>query len=178
MDNPCVLMRTTQRDLFSYHDGYERMSIPELKTLLNQAKETSQSLETELGKRQVPVDQSQSNVITECSQKLQKTARNLQILGRLNDKETALVVAAFKILPTKQTNRESKIYQTFLLDIINLCGHAIALLCAASLGKQRVVTLNVEDRIKLVEYIKSNQLTLTSETLHEMAETYGRQPLR
>ncbi|KAK5086192.1 hypothetical protein LTR70_007437 [Exophiala xenobiotica] len=172
MDTPGVFMRTAGRDLFSYQDGYERMSIPDLTMLLKQARETSQSLEAELLKRQVPVDHTRSNVVTECSHKLQKTARNLKVLGRLNDRETTLVAAAIEILETKQTNRESKIYQTFLDDIINFCGHAVALLCAASLGKQKLVSLNAEDRIQLVEYIKTNQSILKFTTLEEVVEKY------
>ncbi|KAJ9648668.1 hypothetical protein H2198_010970 [Neophaeococcomyces mojaviensis] len=167
MDSPCVLMRTERRDLFSYYDGYEQTSTSELEVLLKHANETRQSLEGELLRRQANVNHSQPSVLTECSDKLQKTAGNVKILGRLSEKETALVGAAIEILQTNQTNRDSKIYQIFLSDIVRLCGHAVALLCAASLGKQKIASLNAQQRVQLVEHIKNNQSNLNFTILED-----------
>ena len=170
MEAPCVLLRTKEVGYFTCQNGYQGVSVPELETLLEQARETVRSLEVELEQRQVTAKQ--SNVITQCSEKLQTCIGNLKILERLDKRAAGLVITATKILTTQQTSRESRVYQTFLGDVLRQCGRGMALLCAAGLGKQRVTTLSSRDRIQLVHYLKSNKAIFKSPILDLLAEKY------
>lgn len=169
MSVPCLLVRMPEGIFLSPQDSYEKLTISELKVLLNQGQEMQQSFAAELERRQISVHK--STAVTECSDKLQRTAENLQVLGRLSDKEAVLVASAKQVVQTEQTKRDSKIYRIFLDDITQLCGRSVALLCAASLGKQRIVSLNAQDRVQLVSYIKSNRHVFTFDTLTRVMES-------
>ncbi|OCK74894.1 hypothetical protein K432DRAFT_386533 [Lepidopterella palustris CBS 459.81] len=171
MELPCVMLRTKERDHFSYQDSYGEVTNSELEAFLEQARKTVLSLEAELEKRQI-VALGLSNGVSDCSEKLRKNAGNLKILGRLDDRATRLAVDAVTILKTEQTNRASKIYQTFLGDILRHCGRGLVLLCATSLGKQRVNSLNNQDRVGLVNYLTINKTALESPILDSLAEKY------
>ena len=46
-------------------------------------------------------------------------------------------------------------YRSFLRNVLRPCGRGLALLCAASLGKQRVVHLTEKNRTSLVGYCQT-----------------------
>lgn len=170
MDSPCVLLRTKKKDWFAYQNGYEGVTTSELQTLLELGRETVRSLEAELETRQILAKLEESNAVAECTEKLRKSMGNLKILGRLDKKAMNLVTTAANILKAKQTNREGKLYQTFLRDIHHQCGREQVVLCAAGLGKQRVVCLNAQDRIRLVHYVKINTAAFASPVLSALVE--------
>jgi hypothetical protein len=170
MGSPCVLLRTEEKDCFAYLEGYEGVTNSELGTLLELGRETVRSLEAELETRQVLAKLEESNAVAECTEKLRKSMGNLKILGRLDEKATKLVRTAADILKVKQTNREGRLYQTFLRDIYCQCGREQVALCAAGLGKQRVVCLNAQDRIRLVHYVKINTAAFASPILNALVE--------
>ena len=76
-----------------------------------------------------------------------------------------------------QTNRDSKIYQLFLYDILRHSGSGLVVLCAASLGKQRVVHLSEDERVGLVSYIKNNKANLHFPALELLAQEYQIPPV-
>lgn len=169
---PCVALRTKERDYFPFHQGYEGITNSEIETLLEQGRGTVRSLEVELEKRHIATKLESSSGVSECKEKLRKSSGDFKILGRLDNRAAGLAVAAVETLATKQTNRGSEIYQTFLGDILRHCGRGLVLLCAASLGKQRVVSLNSRDRIELVRYLKSSKTAFESPVLDLLAEEY------
>lgn len=172
MELPSVALWTKERDYFPYHHGCGGVTNSELETLLERGRETVLSLEAELEKRQVATKLEPSSGVSECSEKLRKSTANLKILGRLDDRAVGLAVAAVETLTTEQTSRGSKTYQTFLGDILHHCGRGLVLLCAASLGKQKVVSLNFQDRIGLVHYLKSNKSAFEHPILDSLATEY------
>ncbi|KAL5375716.1 hypothetical protein PMIN02_011972 [Paraphaeosphaeria minitans] len=95
---------------------------------------------------------------------------NIKILGRLDAKGTKLAASAAAVLNTKTNNREGRISQTFLRDIHRQCGPEQVVLCAAGLGKQRVVCLNNKERTWLVQYVKSCAVIFASPFLHAVAQ--------
>jgi hypothetical protein len=110
--------------------------------------------------------------IKECQGRLSKGAEAIQILNRVPDRGVQHVMKAVGIMTTPQTTRESKVYQSFLYDILRHAGRGLVLLCAASLGKQRVVQLNALDKTSLVRHIKDNKAVLYSPVLESLAETF------
>jgi hypothetical protein len=170
MKPPCVFLCTEKKDCFAYQNGYEDVTTSELKILLELGRETIHSLEAELETRQVLVKLEESTAVAECTEKLRKSIENLKILGRLDKKATKLVTTAASILRSRPTNREGKLYQTFLRDIYRQCGREQVVLCAAGLGKQRVVCLNTQDRTRLVHYVKTNTAALTSPVLNALVD--------
>ncbi|KMP02024.1 hypothetical protein CIRG_02163 [Coccidioides immitis RMSCC 2394] len=172
MELPHVLLRTNTKDIFTYQDGYDKVTNADLLGLLNLGRETLRSLEAELEKRQIEVKDDLSNAVTECIGKFQKTLANLQILGRLDEKASQLVVAAVNALKLRPSNRDSSVYRTFLTDILRCCCRGFVVLCAASIGKQRVVTMNNDDRTRLVHYLKTHKSIFECPLLDILATTY------
>lgn len=107
-----------------------------------------------------------------CCEKLRKDSGTIKVLERLSGRGPKLVDDAVKTLTTTQTSRDSKIYQLFLHDILRHSGSGLVVLCAASLGKQRVVHLAEADKIGLVSFIKDNQTNLHCPALELLAEDY------
>ncbi len=84
---------------------------------------------------------------------------------------TVAVKSVAKIL------EDAKVYQLFLHDILRHSGSGLVVLCAASLGKQRVVHLAENDRIGLVSFTKDNKTNLHCPALELLDTTAGSSPL-
>jgi hypothetical protein len=54
----------------------------------------------------------------ECYEKVFKAAHTVQILERVSDRGAKHIDTAVEILTTAQSTRESRVYQTFLYDIL------------------------------------------------------------
>jgi hypothetical protein len=78
------------------------------------------------------------------------------------------------LLP-RTRQRGSKVYQLFLNDITRHCDSGLALLCAASIGKHKVISLNAQERTSLVEYIKRNRGNLDSFAVKALGVDFGLQ---
>jgi len=107
-----------------------------------------------------------------CCEKLCKDSGAIKILERLSGRGPKLVDDAVQTLISSQTTRDSKVYQLFLHDILRHSSSGLLVLCAASLGKQRVVHLAEDDRIGLVSYIKDNKANLHCPALEILAQNY------
>lgn len=171
MEPPYITLHTKDRDGFLDCDGYEGVTDSELEILLQLCREVALSLQAEIEKRQ-NISPDPPLGIRESCEKLHTGAKNVRILGRLDVRDDKLVKSAVEIMTTTQTIRASKVYQVFLQDILRHCGRALTLLCAASLGKQRVISLNGQDRTALVHYVKSSKAVLSSPALDLLAREY------
>ena len=112
------------------------------------------------------------DAINACRKKLWKDSRSIRILERLTDRGAGLVDDAVDTLIQAPTTRESRVYQSFLHDILRHLGPGFLVLTAASLGKQRVVHLSAGDRIDLFCYIKDTKAELHCPALDSLAEEY------
>jgi len=133
---------------------------------------TKNSTETEnVGKKSKKL-RPKPDGLKECYERLSENARTIEILERLSDRGTKHVDIAVDILTTTQTTRESKVDQTFLHDILRQAGRGLVVLCAASLGKQRVVQLSESDRASLVRHVKDNKAVLHCPVLESLADGF------
>jgi hypothetical protein len=171
LELPCIILRTKDEDYSVNCDDYSAVIDAELETLLQQSRDAVTSLQAELERRQ-KISHDPPDAIKRCCEKLRKTARNIRILGRLEAREERLTKAAVEIMTKVQTIRSSKIYQAFLFDIQRHCGLGQVLLCASSLGKQKVIDLNGQDRTALVHYVKGDKASLFSSSLDSLAKEY------
>ena len=165
-------MNPEKRGSFAWQQGYQDVSDSELETLLAISREFVRSLDSEVRARQLVLGPDQSSAVFECTEKLRRTLRNWSILGRLDKKESELVGSAIKTLLLEQTTREGKCYQTFLRDVYHQCNRTLVMLCAASLGKHRIASLNIGDRASLLQYLKQSQNTFTSPALESLAKKH------
>ncbi|KAM5458511.1 hypothetical protein MaudCBS49596_000425 [Microsporum audouinii] len=108
-----------------------------------------------------------------CYQKISETSRAIRTLERLTGRGPALVNAAIGILTSSPSQRDETVYQLFLRDVLRLCGRGLTLLCAASLGKQRVSALSEDQRTHLVRHLKHNRDSLECDCLETIAEEHG-----
>lgn len=104
-----------------------------------------------------------------CRERLQSDAETIELLGRLYGHGATLVDAATTTLTTEHTSRESIVYQSFLQDILRHAGPGLVVLCAASLGKRRVIQLNAKDRVDLIRHVRDNKAELNSTILDSLA---------
>jgi hypothetical protein len=178
---PCISLSVTDKKDIAWQHGYEGVGDCDLETLLALSRELVRSLQTEIEARQLPFKSELSKAVSECLGKLQKTIEKWKIIERLDKKETDLVGAARTALTVLQPTRDGKIYQNFLQDVHRQCNRNSVMLCAASLGKQRITALNNQDRVDLLRYLKltRNALDLPSLTLvaeHELPRDIGNIP--
>jgi hypothetical protein len=139
---------------------------------LPQDQVTQNSTETENVEKQRKKPRPKPDGAKECYERLSKAVGPIQILERLSDRGAKHVDTAVDILTTLQTTRESKVYQTFVYDILRLAGRGLVVLCAASLGKQRVVQLSESDRASLVHHVKDNKAALHCFVLESLADDF------
>ena len=172
MEAPYITFHAKARSSFCYTDGYDGLPVAELEALLRQGREATASLEGELMKRQHERTSNQPGEVGKCCQRLHETARELRIRERLEGREANQVDDAVEILTTSQTTPSSKTYQAFLYDILRHCGPSLALLCAASCGKKRIVDLGLKERVKLLGYMRDAQISLESPALKSLAHEY------
>lgn len=121
MESPYILLRTKEKDSFTYQNSYKGATILELETLLGLGQEIVRLLKAELVKRQVIAKLKQLNAITKYTKKLQKSVGNLKILGYLDKKVIGLITTIANILKIEQTSCKAKVYQTFLYNILRQC---------------------------------------------------------
>ena len=171
MELPCITLHTKDRDSFLHSDGYGEVTDSELETLRQQCREVVASLEAEIENRHT-ISHDPPTGIKESCEKLHKSARSIRVLGRLDIRDEKLVRAGIEIMTTTQKIRGSKVYQEFLQDILRHCGAALVLLCSASLGKHRIISLNTQDRTALVHYVKGNKAFLSFSALELLAGEY------
>ncbi len=172
MDYPCVSIHTNERPSFLWGDGFEGVTDVELETLHRKTRDTLLSLEAEFEKRQIPASTQPREIDGQCDS-LSKGFKTIEVLERLDDKATEHVEAAVKILTTEQTIRPLKVYKAFLHDVLRHCGPELVLLCAACLGKPKIVGLKAEHRIGLLDHVKAKKLLYNSPILGRLATEYN-----
>ncbi len=173
MDAPYITFYTPTKREFRHTAGYDEVTITELELLLRQGREAVVSLEGELMKRQPARTIDQSANVSECCQRLHNAGRELGVVEHLEGRAIKQVDDAVNILTSLQTSPSSKTYQSFLYDVLRHCGEGLVLLCAASLGKKRVVDLGSKDRVSLLAYLRATQISLDVPILKPLAQEYG-----
>ena len=171
MEYPCVSLQTNERTSFLWGDGFEGVTDAELETLHQKARDTLLSLQAEYEKRQFPASSPPRGIGGQCDS-LHKGFNTIEVLERLDDKAAEHVEASVKILITEQSIRPLKIYRAFLHDVLRHCGPELVLLCAACLGKPKIVSLKAEDRVSLLNYMKAKKLSFSSPVLGRLATEY------
>lgn len=115
--------------------------------------------------------------LREICEKIHKVSEDVRVLGRFCSKRAyTLVSNAVRIMTSEQTERPFKIYQDFLSDLYATSGRFgrnMVILCSASIGKTKAITLNERDRITLVQYIAATSSLLDSEPLSSLAAQYN-----
>ena len=141
MASPGIAFYTKDREKFHWTEGYGSVTDIELEVLVQQGRTAVLSLEAELEKRQLQKSTHQPGEVDACDKKLHDCARAFEILGRLDDRASKHVDIAVNVMKSSQSVRAFKLHQQFLYDVLWHCGPGLVLLCAASLGKQRVANL-------------------------------------
>lgn len=173
MDSTSIIFRIAQGDFCPPNIDHGGISESQLEALVQKTRDATLVLEAELEKRHNATFAAPSNLIKEYENKLHNSIQNLKIHGRLDARSAKSVELAISVLPTEQTVRSSRIYRDFLNSVIRHCGHGLALLCAASLGKQNIVAMNAEARTSLISHIKSKKASLYSPDLETLAKQHN-----
>lgn len=163
-------MRTRAQGDLSPNDDLDGVDTGDLRILLQLARQTAYCIETELAARSALSGLPTS--VRNCIEKMHDTIQKLDVLQRLDD-TAGLMSTAAKIMQNEQTGRREKIYKQFLIDIRDHCGPSTTLLCAKSLGKRRIVDLNIRERISLLSYLKNNSKAFQHPVLDGLALRLG-----
>ncbi|KZM25629.1 uncharacterized protein EKO05_0001950 [Ascochyta rabiei] len=170
MEGPRATSSVVKGINFAWQEGYKDVDDSELETLLAVSREFVCSLETELQARRLSTRPEPSKAVSDCINKLQRRIKDWNILQRLNKKETDLVHAASDALTIEQSTRDGALYQAFLRDVHRTGNRTLVLLCAASLGKQRVISLNARERTDLLQILKLTRDALAVPALDSLAQ--------
>lgn len=172
MEEPYITLHTKTQTSFRHTDGFEGVSVTDLEMLLRQGREVTAALEGELMKRHHQRTSDQPGELGKCCERLHNTAREINVMERVDGRAAKQVDDAVEILTTVQTSKPSKTYQAFLHDILRHCSRSLVLLCAASFGKKRIVDLGLKDRVSLLAYMRDTRLSLGSSVLETLANDH------
>ncbi|KIV94115.1 hypothetical protein PV10_05268 [Exophiala mesophila] len=114
----------------------------------------------------------ESDEVAKTCKLLHATMKRMRTRDRLSGRSPRLVREAVDILKTPQTGRDNLVYQEFLCDVLHNCGRGVTLLCAASLGKFRVVRLQEKDKIGLIDHLKDNLINFQHSFLEALAKAH------
>lgn len=169
---PHISLHTEENANFFWTDDYTEVTNEKLKVLLLQCRHASIELEIELERRRFRKASNKRDEIDECLERLHKLADQIKIRERLNDRVVKHAKTAVEILKTKQTTRSLKIYQEFLHNVLRQCDSELVLLCAVSLEKHKIANLKTKDRVRLLNCINKNKLTLNVSELSVLVRNY------
>ncbi|KAI9749789.1 MAG: hypothetical protein M4579_006739 [Chaenotheca gracillima] len=172
MDSPCITLHTEAKSGFCYSDGYDGVSDSDVEVLFRLCREAAASLEGELMKRRLKRIPDQPGDLGKCCQSLHDTSRKVIIRGRLDGRALKQVNDAVEILKTSQATLPAKVYREFLQDVIRQCSPDLALLCAASFGRKRLLDLGANGRVDLLAYVKNARHSLDSPALETLTSGY------
>ncbi|KAF7590256.1 hypothetical protein BBP40_003094 [Aspergillus hancockii] len=170
MNYPCIRFYTNEHTSFYWKDGWTNLTEESLETLLFEGRLAIASMEAELQRRRQRLVRKPK--IEDCHQRLQKTAKKIMVRKRLDDTAAAQASTLRNLLAAKQSDRKLRLYQEFLCDVIRECGRGIALLCALALGKHRVSNMKEEERLDLLELLRSEHERLGIDELEKLAKGY------
>lgn len=168
MDSIGILLRTPTGDLWPHDADLTKLSHIELEEVVRKARDATLLLEAELATRGSTIPAIPSDLIRECDTKLQSSLRHIRTHGCLSGRAANSVELAVSTLTSEQTDYRGEAYKQFLNDIIRHCGHEVSLLCAAGIGKFKIVGMNIETRTSLVQYIKRQRATFRCPELDKL----------
>ncbi|EEA18479.1 conserved hypothetical protein [Talaromyces marneffei ATCC 18224] len=174
MNVPHVLLYTDDHIGFSWKDDLSRLTRTQLESLLIECRHAVTALEAETDRRQLNRTPAISTVDF-CWRKLQKKAEQFQIRQRLDDNAKKQIKIAIDTLHT--SDNASRKYREFLQDILHditlrPCGPEFVILCATSLGKHRIAHLKEDDRVSLLDCIKTRKQMVKTAFLSKIAKDY------
>ena len=158
---------------FHSDDSCDKLSSGELESVLHEIRALNNALEGELMKRDQRRRSDQSGQTGKCCDRLHNTVRELVIRERPDGQAAKNVGDAVEILAAPLPEPATRIYQTFLFDVLYHCRRGLALLCAASLGKKRISNMATKDRLSLLAYIKDAQASLDFPMLGVLANEFS-----
>lgn len=170
MSYPSIRFHTAKEVSFGWRDSCTVLSTEMLQALLLESRVVVTSIETELRRRnQGPHQNSKLDI---CRRNLQKTADEIRIRKRLGERGFEQAKSLHGQFTGEQSDRSWKAYREFLEDVARQCGPESALLCHIGLGKHRVTNLKSEDRVNLLQILKDEHVSLSSDELKRLAESY------
>ncbi|KAB8212968.1 hypothetical protein BDV33DRAFT_185772 [Aspergillus novoparasiticus] len=166
---PTLLFKATSGGTFSYPDGYDNVSNQDLVDLYRLTQKALLSLETEIDKRSITVGIGVEKAI----RRVKEIYKEVRITKRVSEKsERAIHSAISAVTGPVFTDHGARRYQLFFIDILNLKNDGIFILCAASLGKEKVRSMKKEDRIEFLDYLANNLSTFNSSALDDLATKF------
>ncbi|KAE8404949.1 hypothetical protein BDV37DRAFT_282192 [Aspergillus pseudonomiae] len=166
---PTLLFKATSGGTFSYPDGYDNVSNQDLVDLYRLTQKALLSLETEIDKRSITVGIGVEKAI----RRVKEIYKEVRITKRIPDRAERLVHNAISAVTDPVfTEPGARRYQIFFTDILSLKNHGIFVLCAASLGKEKVRNMKKEDRMEFLDYLGNNFSTFNSSALDDLATKF------
>ena len=173
LEMPHITFHTDAKSTFCPADGFDEISTTDLENLLRQSRASTASLEGELMKRQPKRKSDQSGELGRFCERLHSTARELIVRERLDRTAANNVDDAIEVLIASESDPRSQIYQAFLYDVLHHCNTGLTLLCAASLGRKKILHLGTHDRVSLLAYVRDAKRSLDSPILTALANEYN-----
>ncbi|EME39019.1 hypothetical protein DOTSEDRAFT_75644 [Dothistroma septosporum NZE10] len=173
MDHPYVAFHLSDETIVRSSDSLSDLHDDNLQTVLQQCQHIQAAVELEIRRRGMPVSSQRSEITSTHYERIEKTAESLKVLERLDYRACKHVCVAREALESEQANRSFQLYREFLQDVMRHCGPEMVLLSAVGLGKQRVATMTIQDRVALVRTIKEAGSILVFPALSRLAEEHG-----
>lgn len=172
MEFPCILFQTSENTRLALGDELSTVATQILEKLYEENRRATSLIEDELRKREsVSVPTSR---VDKCLLRLRKDADLIKKRGRLDEKSLDTATGLLSLMTAdNHKDRNSKVSQQFLTDVLVHCGPECTFLCAISLGKHKIANIREEERASLLQLLKLEKVSLSIEPFTSFAKTYG-----
>lgn len=154
MEYPHILFQITESTSFVPRAGFSvsDTTTQTLETLLEESRRATSFLEDELQKRRsisVPTTRVNQSLL-----KLRKDADLIKTRERLDEKSIGAAKGLLRLMTGTHSERNARVCQEFLIDVLKHCSPQCTFICAISLGKHKIANLREEERSSLLKLLK------------------------
>ena len=168
MEYPKVLFHDSENTSFAWRDGYANIPTEILEALLEETRRATCSIEDEL--RQRGSVSATTSRVDNCLLRIRKDAELIKICGRLDERSAGAASDLHSVMHTVQTDRNRKVYQQFLNDVLQHCGPECTLLCGVSLGRHKIANLRRDERASLLKHLKKECRVFSVEPITSLSK--------
>ena len=148
-----IYIETGQKGRVSQETGFASLSHDELQSTIEQCRSLLASL--------------LSGISNQWEATLLRTSERLRVRQRLDDQDikTLNLVTALARKSKQDLNPNSRIHQSFVLDLLRLCSPGFALLCIISFAQRTLVRLKEDERLNLLKFLRDKEASYPSASI-------------
>lgn len=171
MEYPRILFQLSDNESFVPHAGFSNIATDSLERLFEESRRATSLIEDELRKRDSNLRPGKR--VSQILLKLRKDADLIKLRGRLDRRSNACAADLLHLMTTPPPDRNVRVFQEFLTDVLQQCSPQCTFLSGIIIGKHKIANLRDEERALLLRLLKIEKDSLSVEPFSSLASQYG-----